>query len=140
MSNNDNLRVPLDPAFYSARQRHRPASPHNTEEGLDDQFLFSEPTRPPTLRDIDIIHGIARSPSPPPPHQPTNMASVEQQLQQLREIADSQQRQLAEQQRQMEEARQQMEDARQHADLQTCLLYTSPSPRDGLLSRMPSSA
>ena len=29
-----------------------------------------------------------------------------------------------------------------HADerLDTCLLYTSPSPRDGLLSRMPSSA
>ena len=34
-----------------------------------------------------------------------------------------------------------------HADLSdmpdtggTCLLYTSPSPRDGLLSRMPSSA
>ena len=26
------------------------------------------------------------------------------------------------------------------ADLDTCLLYTSPSPRDGLLSRMPSSA
>ena len=25
-------------------------------------------------------------------------------------------------------------------DNQTCLLYTSPSPRDGLLSRMPSSA
>ena len=25
-------------------------------------------------------------------------------------------------------------------DLNTCLLYTSPSPRDGLLSRMPSSA
>ena len=25
-------------------------------------------------------------------------------------------------------------------DLKTCLLYTSPSPRDGLLSRMPSSA
>ena len=25
-------------------------------------------------------------------------------------------------------------------DRQTCLLYTSPSPRDGLLSRMPSSA
>ena len=24
--------------------------------------------------------------------------------------------------------------------LNTCLLYTSPSPRDGLLSRMPSSA
>ena len=24
--------------------------------------------------------------------------------------------------------------------MQTCLLYTSPSPRDGLLSRMPSSA
>ena len=25
-------------------------------------------------------------------------------------------------------------------DVQICLLYTSPSPRDGLLSRMPSSA
>ena len=25
-------------------------------------------------------------------------------------------------------------------DYHTCLLYTSPSPRDGLLSRMPSSA
>ena len=27
-----------------------------------------------------------------------------------------------------------------HSDRDTCLLYTSPSPRDGLLSRMPSSA
>ena len=26
------------------------------------------------------------------------------------------------------------------ASVDTCLLYTSPSPRDGLLSRMPSSA
>ena len=26
------------------------------------------------------------------------------------------------------------------SELTTCLLYTSPSPRDGLLSRMPSSA
>ena len=26
------------------------------------------------------------------------------------------------------------------ADVEVCLLYTSPSPRDGLLSRMPSSA
>ena len=26
------------------------------------------------------------------------------------------------------------------ASLSSCLLYTSPSPRDGLLSRMPSSA
>ena len=26
------------------------------------------------------------------------------------------------------------------ANVRTCLLYTSPSPRDGLLSRMPSSA
>ena len=25
-------------------------------------------------------------------------------------------------------------------DMRSCLLYTSPSPRDGLLSRMPSSA
>ena len=29
---------------------------------------------------------------------------------------------------------------RDQAILSTCLLYTSPSPRDGLLSRMPSSA
>ena len=29
---------------------------------------------------------------------------------------------------------------RVHAQLAACLLYTSPSPRDGLLSRMPSSA
>ena len=28
----------------------------------------------------------------------------------------------------------------EHAKRKTCLLYTSPSPRDGLLSRMPSSA
>ena len=28
----------------------------------------------------------------------------------------------------------------QVAESQGCLLYTSPSPRDGLLSRMPSSA
>ena len=27
-----------------------------------------------------------------------------------------------------------------HDELEDCLLYTSPSPRDGLLSRMPSSA
>ena len=27
-----------------------------------------------------------------------------------------------------------------HPQLDPCLLYTSPSPRDGLLSRMPSSA
>ena len=29
---------------------------------------------------------------------------------------------------------------REYAQSQVCLLYTSPSPRDGLLSRMPSSA
>ena len=29
---------------------------------------------------------------------------------------------------------------RRQESLITCLLYTSPSPRDGLLSRMPSSA
>ena len=31
-------------------------------------------------------------------------------------------------------------DAAVHALYENCLLYTSPSPRDGLLSRMPSSA
>ena len=30
--------------------------------------------------------------------------------------------------------------ATEHPDYAICLLYTSPSPRDGLLSRMPSSA
>ena len=30
--------------------------------------------------------------------------------------------------------------SQRHKHLETCLLYTSPSPRDGLLSRMPSSA
>ena len=32
------------------------------------------------------------------------------------------------------------ETATARAERGTCLLYTSPSPRDGLLSRMPSSA
>ena len=32
------------------------------------------------------------------------------------------------------------EPAEGEALIKTCLLYTSPSPRDGLLSRMPSSA
>ena len=32
------------------------------------------------------------------------------------------------------------DDAKAEFDLISCLLYTSPSPRDGLLSRMPSSA
>ena len=31
-------------------------------------------------------------------------------------------------------------DSAKAESLDTCLLYTSPSPRDGLLSRMPSSA
>ena len=30
--------------------------------------------------------------------------------------------------------------SRQFMDIRTCLLYTSPSPRDATLSRMPSSA
>ena len=32
------------------------------------------------------------------------------------------------------------DDQNPHTDTYDCLLYTSPSPRDGLLSRMPSSA
>ena len=31
-------------------------------------------------------------------------------------------------------------DLNENSGIETCLLYTSPSPRDGLLSRMPSSA
>ena len=34
----------------------------------------------------------------------------------------------------------QIDQAQFHAQVMGCLLYTSPSPRDGLLSRMPSSA
>ena len=32
------------------------------------------------------------------------------------------------------------DNALENAAYRTCLLYTTPSPRDGLLSRMPSSA
>ena len=39
-----------------------------------------------------------------------------------------------------EEASQPLEQEDANAGSQSCLLYTSPSPRDGLLSRMPSSA
>ena len=38
-----------------------------------------------------------------------------------------------------EAPKQETESTEQEID-KTCLLYTSPSPRDGLLSRMPSSA
>ena len=34
----------------------------------------------------------------------------------------------------------QREEQPQIQEMEVCLLYTSPSPRDGLLSRMPSSA
>ena len=33
-----------------------------------------------------------------------------------------------------------IEDAEERGDLRPCLLYTSPSPRDQVVSRMPSSA
>ena len=38
------------------------------------------------------------------------------------------------------EEREQAEAKAKKAGYDSCLLYTSPSPRDGLLSRMPSSA
>ena len=37
-------------------------------------------------------------------------------------------------------ARENLEIVRVNDNFRNCLLYTSPSPRDGLLSRMPSSA
>ena len=37
-------------------------------------------------------------------------------------------------------AKQQARRGRRRVKKNVCLLYTSPSPRDGLLSRMPSSA
>ena len=56
-----------------------------------------------------------------------------------------QQQQQQQQQRQQQhssstEAAAQRQQPRQSIRMYTCLLYTSPSPRDGLLSRMPSSA
>ena len=110
------LRVPYDNTFFTARQR--PRSPNNIELDDDEQFDFPAPSRPPTLRDIDILNGVTRSPSPPPPQRPATMATVEQQLQQFREIAEAQQKQIADQQRQMEEAKQQ-------ADFQTQQLLES---------------
>ena len=44
MSGDQNLRVPLDPAFFTQRQTRRPRSPHNTEEGLPDQDQFVFPS------------------------------------------------------------------------------------------------
>ena len=38
------------------------------------------------------------------------------------------------------DARKQVDQAKSMGEFAVCLLYTSPSPRDGLLSRMPSSA
>ena len=107
------LHVPYDPAFFTARQSRRPRSPHNVEEGEDltERFLFPSPSRRPSLRDIDRINGIRRSPSPPPLRLTTEstMPTVEEQLQQLREIAEAQQKQLAEQQQQMEKAKEFMD-------------------------------
>ena len=42
--------------------------------------------------------------------------------------------------RRMSESQRQSAVSRKRSVAQGCLLYTSPSPRDGLLSRMPSSA
>ena len=36
--------------------------------------------------------------------------------------------------------RRKLKEQRRSEQIENCLLYTSPSPRDGLLSRMPSSA
>ena len=52
------------------------------------------------------------------------MSNAESALERLLDEQDAEQKQIAELQQQVE----------------ACLLYTSPSPRDGLLSRMPSSA
>ena len=50
----------------------------------------------------------------------------------VQEYSEGVQKRIAKLTRKMREAERQKEEA--------CLLYTSPSPRDGLLSRMPSSA
>ena len=149
---NQHFYVPNDPAFLSInRPRHRPRSPQDTEEGLNDRFLFPSPTRQPTLRDIDILNGVQRSPSPPPPQQPA-MATVEQQLQQLRELAESQQQQLMDQQSQMEkanefvslqtqqlqESRRQLEASQQSvADLTSAFRELSAQPRPLTVSSAP---
>ena len=40
----------------------------------------------------------------------------------------------------VKESKEELEKAKAKRAAAACLLYTSPSPRDGLLSRMPSSA
>ena len=42
--------------------------------------------------------------------------------------------------RRIKREKKEKEKAKQSTKINNCLLYTSPSPRDGLLSRMPSSA
>ena len=100
-----NLQVPYDPAFFSQRLQQRPRSPHPEEEEEEDHF-FASPSRPPTLRDIDIRNGIIRSPSPSAAthQQQPAMTTVEQQMQQLRDLAEVQQQTIMDQQKQMDEA------------------------------------
>ena len=52
----------------------------------------------------------------------------------------SQQQQQQQQQPQQSQQEQPQQKKQEQPSLKGCLLYTSPSPRDGLLSRMPSSA
>ena len=95
------LHVPNDPHFQSpASRRPRPRSPHDIDQGLESLFHFSSPTRRPSLREIDIANGVQRSPSPTALLQQPIMATAEQQIQQLRELAEAQNQQIREQQRQ----------------------------------------
>ena len=80
-----------------ALRRVRPTSPCAYEAGpaaVVDHFIFSSPTRQPTLRDVDTNNGIHQSPSHSQQHlaQGTNMA--EERIQQLTALAEKQQKQM----------------------------------------------
>ena len=58
----------------------------------------------------------------------------------LKETEEKLLRSLAEIENQRRRFEKEIKDAFEFGSFNFCLLYTSPSPRDGLLSRMPSSA
>ena len=66
------------------------------------------------------------------------MDKTKEQLEKLREVAEASLTKTDELQKVLAQIEALM--SREESQTLSCLLYTSPSPRDGLLSRMPSSA
>ena len=116
---NHHLHVPDDSAFASPRnRRHRPASPHDEEVGLVDHFIFGQDTNQPTLRDLDRLNGVTRSPSPPQVQVTDSNMSAEERMAHLTQLAEAQQKQLeaannysAQQDAQLQESKRQLQEA-----------------------------